>query len=184
MQAKAKNIIYTAISIALITLSAYVTIPFGPVPFTLQTFAITLVVVLFRPQTCISAYVLYLLMGAIGIPVFSAMRGGVGVIFGATGGFLWGYAISIVICSLLQDKLIKIISNKYASIALTFINCVILTLVAYICGTIQYSIIANITILAATATTVVPFIIPDLAKIVIAILCGMAASKYVKTSNS
>lgn len=172
MNDKAKNIIYTAITIALITLSAYITIPFGPVPFTLQTFAITLVMLLFKPKVGISAFLIYLLMGAIGIPVFSAMRGGFGVILGSTGGFLWGYAISITLCSFLQNRCVDKIDNRYVHIAFTTLNCVILTLIAYVCGTIQYSIVANITILTALTTTVIPFIIPDVVKIVVAIACS------------
>lgn len=179
MQDKAKNIIYTAITIALITLSAYITIPFGPVPFTLQTFAITLAMLLFKPKVSISAFLIYLLMGAIGIPVFSAMRGGFGVILGPTGGFLWGYAISIAICSFLQDRCVNKVGNRYAHLAFTTLNCVILTLIAYACGTIQYSIVANITILTALSTTVIPFIIPDLAKIVIAIVCSKFLRKEI-----
>lgn len=180
MNNKAKNIIYTAISIAILTLSAYITIPFGPVPFTLQTFAITLIVLLFASRVSISAYLIYLLMGVIGIPVFSAMRGGFGVLLGATGGFLWGYAISIVICSLMQNKCINKVKNEYAYIALTFLNCLAMTLIAYICGTIQYSVIANISIVVALSTTVIPFVIPDIAKIVIAIMCNKALKKSMK----
>lgn len=177
MQDRAKNIIYTAITIALITLSAYITIPFGPVPFTLQTFAITLAMLLFKPKVSISAFLIYLLMGAIGIPVFSAMRGGFGVILGPTGGFLWGYAISVIICSLIQNRCINKVKNKYAYLTFTFLNCGAMTLIAYICGTIQYSIVANITILTAFSTTVIPFIIPDLAKIVVTIVCSKVLEK-------
>lgn len=179
MNEKAKNIIYTAIFIAILTLSAYITIPFGPVPFTLQTFAITLIVLLFASKVSISAYLIYLLMGAIGIPVFSAMRGSFGVILGATGGFLWGYAISIIICSLIQNKYINKFKYKYAYLAFTFLNCTVMTLIAYACGTIQYSVIANISIVVALSTTVIPFIIPDIAKIVFAIVCSMILRKNI-----
>ena len=87
---RTRAIAYVAMTIAIIAVSAWVTVPIGPVPFTLQMFAVTFALLILKPKQAIAAIAGYLALGAIGVPVFSGMRGGVGVLMGPTGGFLWG----------------------------------------------------------------------------------------------
>ena len=92
---RTRTIAYVAMTIAIIAVSAWVTVPIGPVPFTLQMFAVTFALLILKPKQAISAIAGYLALGAIGVPVFSGMRGGIGVLMGPTGGFLWGYLIGV-----------------------------------------------------------------------------------------
>lgn len=80
-----------AISAAIISICAILAIPLVPgVPLTLQTFGVVLCASVLMPTEAIGAVLIYLLLGAAGLPVFSAMRGGVSVLLGPTGGFLLG----------------------------------------------------------------------------------------------
>ena len=83
-----------AAAVALLAVSAWVTVPLGPVPFTLQTMALTFVLVALPGREAVLAVAVYVLLGAIGAPVFSGMRGGVGVLFGPTGGFILGFVLA------------------------------------------------------------------------------------------
>ena len=160
MNKRVKQIVQVALYVAIISVSAMITVPLGAVPFTLQTFAITLVLFVAKPKTALTTLVLYLALGAVGAPIFSAMKGGIGSLLGPTGGFLWGYLIGIFpVCALLQKT-----KTAPAQIAL---GC-LLTLVAYIFGCAQYMFVAGVNLQVALLTTVVPFIAIDIIKIVIA----------------
>ena len=146
--------------VAVISVSAMITVPFGAVPFTLQTFAITLVLYMAKPKTALATLALYLALGAIGAPIFSAMKGGIGSLLGPTGGFLWGYLLGIFpVCALLQKT-----KSAPAQIAL---GCM-LTLIAYIFGCAQYMFVAGVNLQVALLTTVAPFVIIDIVKIIVA----------------
>ena len=137
-----------------------ITVPFGAVPFTLQTFAITLVLFTSKPKIALVSMLLYITLGAVGAPIYSAMKGGVGNLLGPTGGFLIGYALGIYpICSLLEK-----IKTTPAQIALGFL----LTLIAYIFGCAQFMLVSHANLEVALLTTVAPFIAIDAVKIIVA----------------
>ena len=102
---RTRTIAFTALSIAIIAVSAWITVPIGPIPFTLQMFAVTLAIIVLAPRQAIAAIAGYLVLGAIGVPVFSGMRGGIGVLMGPTGGFLWGYLIGVSVAVGLLESL-------------------------------------------------------------------------------
>lgn len=99
--ARTRSLAFVGLSIAIMAVSAWVTVPLGPVPFTLQMFALVFAIVVLTPRECIAAVTGYLLLGAVGLPVFSGMRGGIGVLAGPTGGFLWGYLLGAAAAALL-----------------------------------------------------------------------------------
>ncbi|MCL2503820.1 MAG: biotin transporter BioY [Coriobacteriia bacterium] len=84
-----------ALIVALLAASAHITIPLGVVPVTLQVFVVVLATLLLVPEWAAAAVALYLAMGALGLPVFSAGQGGLGVIAGPTGGYLVGFLVGI-----------------------------------------------------------------------------------------
>ena len=88
---KAKNMALCGLFVALLTLCSWISIPFGSVPVTLQTLAVFLCLGLLGGKYgCITLGV-YLLLGVVGVPVFSGFRGGAGVLMGATGGYVFGF---------------------------------------------------------------------------------------------
>ena len=88
-----RSIAQCGLCCALLACSAWVTIPFGPVPFTLQTLAVALVPQVLARREAVFTVAAYLVLGAIGLPVFSGFQGGIGVLAGPTGGFLWGFLV-------------------------------------------------------------------------------------------
>ena len=98
--ARTRSVAFVGLAIAIIAVSAWVTVPLGPIPFTLQMFAVTFAIVVLSPKEAIAAITGYLLLGAVGVPVFSGMRGGIGVLAGPTGGFLWGYLFGVAAAAL------------------------------------------------------------------------------------
>ena len=164
-ESRTRSIAFVALSIAIMAVSAWITVPIGPVPFTLQMFAVTFAILALTPKQAISAIAGYLALGAIGVPVFSGMRGGIGVLMGPTGGFLWGYLIGV---SLAAGLLAWFRSRGIDNFA-TGVTCgIVFTAVAYACGWLQYIFVAGVGPVESLLVTVAPFIVVDLVKIVVA----------------
>ncbi len=89
-----------ALLVAIIFICAQITIPFGGIPMTLQTFAVAICGILLGIRKGIVAIMIYLLLGAIGIPVFAGFGGTIGFLFGPTGGFLFGFLPLAVFCGM------------------------------------------------------------------------------------
>ncbi len=162
---RSRSIAFTALSIAIIAVSAWITVPIGPVPFTLQIFAVTFAILVLAPKQAISAIAGYLTLGAIGIPVFSGMRGGIGVLMGPTGGFLWGYLIGV---SLAVAVLALFRRRGVDNFAIGVLCGIIFTAVAYACGWFQYMFVANVGPFESFLVCVAPFVLVDLLKVIAA----------------
>ncbi|MEC4176300.1 biotin transporter BioY [Adlercreutzia sp. R7] len=203
--ARTRSVAFVGLTIAIMAVSAWVTVPLGPIPFTLQMFAITFAIVVLSPKEAIAAIAGYLLLGAVGVPVFSGMRGGIGVLAGPTGGFLWGYLLGVAAAALFlyvaRTKLgvaggagvPKLSRAERAALpaprrALLFLRSfgvdivagVIFTAIAYVCGWVQFMAVAQVDPLAAFLTACAPFIVVDLCKIVAAVICADAVRAVVK----
>ena len=168
---RTRSIAFTALAVAIIVVCAWVTIPIGPIPFTLQMFAITFAIVVLEPKQCMSAIIAYLVLGTIGVPVFSGMRGGFGVLAGPTGGFLWGYIFGVALaCGFLYLMRRRGVDNFLVGV----VAGLLFTAVAYVCGWAQYMGVANVGPAASFAVTVAPFILVDIIKVVAAVAVAQA----------
>lgn len=175
---RSRSIAFTALSIAVIAVSAWITVPIGPIPFTLQMFAVTFAIIVLEPKQAIAAIAGYLVLGAIGVPVFSGMRGGIGVLMGPTGGFLLGYFFGV---SLAVGLLALLRSRGIDNFATCMLAGVVFTAVAYACGWGQYMFVANVGPLESFAVTVAPFIVVDLVKIAAATAVARTVIRAVPT---
>ncbi len=197
-RSRTRSIAYVALTIAIMAVSAWITVPLGPVPFTLQMFAFTFAIVVLRPSEAIAATAGYLALGAIGVPVFSGMRGGLGVLVaGPTGGFLWGYlfgvAAAVALLHVVRTRTswddaarrrgvdpAERAAMSFGQKAVAFLRMsgvelvagVLFTAVAYACGCIQYMALANADLATAFAVCCAPFIVVDLVKIAAAVACA------------
>ena len=150
-----------ALGAVLIAVCAWITVP-GPVPFTLQTFGVYAALLLSGGRDGTAAVLLYLLIGAIGLPVFSGFRGGIGVLLGHTGGYLVGF----LFCALTVWGLTKLLPDKIGWQALSlFLG----TVVCYAFGTAWFVLVSAgkrepVGVLTALAACVLPFVIPDALK--------------------
>ena len=158
------NITLISICTAIVIVSAWLTIPFF-IGFTLQTLSILLICLLFKFQISFSAVLIYILIGTIGLPVFSGFGSGLSVLIGPTGGFILSFLLFPVVF-----KLLGICSRQ--SHIFRIISMCICILVCYICGTLWYCFVylsGNISNIGGVlGVCVLPFIIPDIIKIFVA----------------
>ena len=173
----AKELAFTALMAVIIAVCSWISIP-TTVPFTLQTFGIFCAVGLLGGKRGTFAVLVYIILGAVGIPVFAGFSGGVGVLFGSTGGYILGFLLSAIaywiITKAFGDKLPVMI------IAMT-----VGLLVCYAFGTAWFMYVyakntGAIGLTTALGWCVFPFIIPDAIKIACAILLTKRLGKYVK----
>ncbi|NDV19705.1 biotin transporter BioY [Pseudodesulfovibrio sp. JC047] len=94
------QLVWTALLAALISVGAFLVVPIGPVPVSMQPFFIFLTGFILGPKRGVLAVGLYLLAGTIGLPVFSGGRSGLGHLFGPTGGYLFGFVLSAWLCGM------------------------------------------------------------------------------------
>jgi biotin transport system substrate-specific component len=150
--------------VALLCASAWIAIPAGAVPVTLQVFVVLLTALLLPPVWAGSAVAVYLVLGAIGVPVFSAGQGGMGVIAGPTGGYLLGFLIGAVAGAVVRR------SVRFAreGVADALAAAVALAVI-YLVGTVRLAMVASLSLWGAVVVGVLPFIGIDVVKAIAAV---------------
>lgn len=157
-------------------------VPFSPVPFTLQVLAVVLAGLLLGPRYGALAMGVYLLIGAVGVPVFSEFRGGLGHVLGPTGGYLVSYPLAAAAAGLAANTAASAPRNR--ALAVSFLWGVVALVVVYAVGATWLSFVTGISIAVAIAQGVLPFVIFDLVKIGLAALVGTAAAPAIATSRA
>ena len=156
-----RDLILIALFAALLAVLSQLAIPLpSGVPITLQTFAVALCGFTLGTKKGAIAVVVYLLLGAIGLPVFSHFMGGIGIFAGVTGGFLWGFIILAALCG----------TQKLYWAALGLVLC-------HLLGTIQFSIVAGMTFTQSFLLSSAPFLIKDGISVVLAMFVSRAIQK-------
>ena len=168
---KIKDITHIALSAAFIAVCSVISIPTSP-PITLQTFAVFCTAALFGTRKGTLAALVYLALGAAGLPVFSAFRGGVGHLFSQTGGYLLSLIAAAFIVGLWKNR----------SFSLLALLTVIATVVIYTAGTLWFALFyaSDMGITELLTVCVFPFIIPDAVKTALAIAVIRRISKKYK----
>ena len=161
------DMVYIAIGIALISVCSWISVPTA-VPFTLQTFAVFLVLSLLGGKRGTIATVLYVILGTLGLPIFSHFTGGIGVILGSTGGYIVGF-IFMGLIYMLAERMFG--QKRFARI----IALVIGLIVCYAFGTAWFMYVYTrdtgaVGLFAVLGWCVFPFIIPDIIKLVLALM--------------
>ena len=154
---KTRDLAFIALSAVVIALCAQITVPLFAVPFTLQTFAVALALFTLGGRRGTVSVVLYTLMGVCGVPVFSGFRGGIGHIFGASGGFIFGFIAAALVFWLLSSVV------KKPRLDLLFIMAGLFA--CYLCGVLWYALVFHG---PRPAALVIPFVIPDILKLLLA----------------
>lgn len=161
----------TAITCILAPLA--VPLPFSPVPITLTNLVIMISVYLLDWRGATISYLVYLLLGLAGLPVFSGFAGGFGKLAGPTGGYLIGFIFMTLIAGLAVAKF----PTRRLPVILSLVTA---TAVTYAFGTFWLARQMNIGFLPALAIGVVPYIPGDLIKIIIALLLGPLLRKRLR----
>lgn len=168
------GVVLTAVFAALLCVLSPITLPFGAVPFTMSVFAVCCTSVITEEKAPLST-ALYILIGAAGLPVFAGFAGGLGVLTGATGGFVIGYIPFALITGLAARKRKRARFDFLFSL-LGLISC-------YICGCAWYFITTRADFLQGLTVCVFPFIIPDIIKIAAGVLCGRKIKSILRRSR-
>lgn len=182
---RTRSIAFVGLTIAIMGVSAWVAIPFGPVLLTLQMFALMFAIMVLTPKQCMAAIAGYLVLGAVGLPMFSGMRGGIGMLMGPTGGYLWGYLLGAVAALLVREALGRATGGARSlggtkAFAVDMMACLAFIAVTYVCGCFQYAAVVGVDLAAAFAVTIAPFAVPDVLKAVAAVLCARAVKRAIR----
>lgn len=163
---KTRDIVYMSVFTAMISICSWISIP-ASIPFTLQTMGVFTTVGLLGGKRGTLTVLTYILLGAIGIPVFAGFTGGVSVLLGTTGGYIIGFLLS----ALLMWGIETIMGRNQIVLAFSMIAGLI---VCYVFGTAWFMLIYTqhsgvIGLSTVLGLCVIPFIIPDLIKIGVAL---------------
>ncbi len=171
-----KDICYSAIFAAIIAVLAQLSIPLpGGVPLTLQTLAVMLAGVILGAKNGCIAVIIYILLGAVGLPVYAGFKGGLSTILGPTGGFIVSFW-TISLCAGLGMRFGSRAKRNLDSLKLYYFFIAIGILIGAVCnyiiGVVWFSTVTGNTSLNAIKLCVLPFVVTDLIKIVLATALG------------
>lgn len=174
---KTYDIVYVGLFAVLITICSWISIQ-TTVPFTLQTMGVFLAVAILGGRRGTLSVLVYILLGAIGLPVFSGFTGGVGILLGNTGGYIIGFLFS----ALAMWGIERLFGN---SMPVGLISMLIGLAICYAFGTIWFMVVYTrgngpVSLAAVLGWCVIPFIIPDLVKIAIALIIAPRIRRYVQ----
>lgn len=169
---KTKDLTLTAMLTAVIAVCAIITVPlpFTPVPISLLVLGLFLAGGVLKKQYAALAALLYLLLGVVGVPIFSGFQAGPGVLFGPTGGYLAASPLMAFVTAWVIEKMGRNrIWSYFAGMAVALIVC-------YAFGTAWLAIYLKSSFQSALASAVVPFVLPDLVKLAVASPASLALS--------
>lgn len=150
-------------------------IPVGPVPVSLTSFVIYLTVFLLGPKLSVVSCLVYLAIGAVGFPVFSGFQGGLQKLAGPTGGYLIGFVLTAFTGGIIIEKS----NNSFTKITGLFAA----TLITYLFGTLWFIFQTKCTFGYAITVCVLPFVLFDVIKIIIATLLGQSLRSALQKSG-
>lgn len=159
-----------AVFVSVICILAQIAIPISIIPITFQAFAIALCGYTLGKKKSLIATCIYLLLGAVGAPVFASFRGGFYVLLSYTGGFLWGFIPFVFLCALVRQNKVGIILGIMG------------VFLCHIVGIIQYSLVAQINIWQAFIVASLPFILKDIILTISAFFIAGKINKTIKAS--
>lgn len=169
----AGQITQVALGSVIIAVCSWISLPFT-IPITMQTFAIYFTICVLGEKKATFSIIAYLLLGVIGVPVFSGMQSGAGVLLGPSGGFLFGFILMPFIAAVF-----KAISR---SSVLQVVGLAIGTLATYLIGSLWYAFVfggGEGGFISVLTVCVLPFILPDMIKLLIAKAVAVAVKRHI-----
>ena len=162
---KSKLSIHELTSVALmasvLALLAQIAVPVGPVPFTLQSIGIIAAALLLPRKNAVLAIVVYILLGLVGLPVFSCGRGGIGILAGPSGGFLYGFILAVWLAASLLNKGAAMSLRRTYMAAFAAMPCY------FTIGTLHCALVLHVSLPVAFMAATVPFLAIDALKILV-----------------
>lgn len=173
---RALGVSFCAAFCALTAVCAWISIPTTP-PFTMQSFAVLLTAALLPMKHALSAYFAYIFLGAVGLPVFSSFTGGIGTFVGPTGGYLFGFFLTIIVTRLVISRF----GRGKASMTAAFL---LGTAALYIFAAVYYSAVylgklELSSVIGAFTLCVLPFVPFDMIKLILAVVLARRLERVV-----
>lgn len=151
----ARNMAFIALFAAITCVLAPISFNIGSIPISLGTFAVYLAGAMMGKKKGIAAVAVYILLGAVGLPVFTNFSGGLAKLLGVTGGYIIGYIPMVLLTGIFAEKSKKLMP----------VGMVLGTAACYLFGTAWYVISTGSELVPALMVCVVPFLIGDALKI-------------------
>ncbi len=170
---KVRMLVKAGLLCAIICVFSQLVVPIGPVPFSLSILAVALTGALLPTVWALASVAAYLLLGLFGLPVFAGFSAGAGVLFGPTGGYLIGYFMLAFFASICAKK----------TVWLRFMGAALGLLLCYAFGTVWFVAITGTEFVQALWICVIPFVLPDIAKIAVATLAAQAVQKRMQNEG-
>lgn len=176
-----KDLAYMALCAVMLAICSWISIPFA-VPFTLQTFGVFCTLMLLGGKRGTISIAVFILMAAVGLPVLSGFRGGLGALLGTTGGYILGFIFTGLIY---WAGTTLIPSGASASVVRKVVLLVVGLAVCYAFGTAWFMYVyarntGPIGLSTALGWCVIPFIVPDLVKLALAVLVSSRIGRRIK----
>lgn len=176
MKLSSREIVLAGIFAAVIGILSQFTIPLGPIPLTLQTFAVGFVVTILGKKTGTISVAIYLLMGMIGLPVLAGGSAGIASYFGPTGGFLIGFLFQAYFTGLILEK---VTFNYFWSLTANLVGAFI----TLFFGSLWLKFGSSLPWNAAFSAGILPFILPGIIKAIAAGYLGVLLGKRLAFTN-
>ncbi len=160
-KAKTIHLVLCALFAALTAVLAQIAIPIGPVPISLATFSVFMTGALLGAKSGAVSQAVYVLLGAMGVPVFAGFKGGLGVLFGPTGGYIAGYILAAWLVGFVAEKFGNKLWGLLSAMLAGFFACMIT-------GTGWFMLITQNGLAKALMICVVPFLPGDALKMILA----------------
>lgn len=175
MKVSTKTIVTVGMFTAVLAVLSILTIPMpSGVPVTLQTFAMALCGYVLGAKKGTLSTVLYVVIGAIGVPVYAGMSGGVGALFGYTGGFIFGFIFMTLLCGLGLSMKNKVLQVVFGLLGL---------MVCHLFGVIWFSVVAASTFVNSFLVVSVPYLLKDVISVVAAYFVAIAIRRALYASK-
>ena len=163
---RTRQVTTTALLVALLSVSAWIVVPIGAVPVTLQSLVVILIALVRPPRFAAATVGAYLVLGAIGVPVFSSGQAGLAALVGPTGGYLVGFLPAAVAGAWA--------ARRASGIGRHVLAAVIVLAIVYALGVAWLAHVTGRTMLEALTVGALPFLVPDAAKAAAAVVAARA----------
>lgn len=171
---RTRSMVVAALLAGMIAATSWITVPlFGPVPVTLQTVFVLLAGLLLPARWAVTSMVLYLALGAAGLPVFSQGQSGLAALLGPTGGFLLAFPFAAGAAALV----VRALEGRYRQLIATVAAVIVAEIVLYAVGIPWLMAQTGLSFVAALAAAFVPFIVPDAIKAAFAVSAAAAIKR-------
>ena len=172
-KSKSYSIVLMGLFVAIMAVCAWVSIPMVPIPITLQTMGVFITASILGAKKGTLSIIIYILLGAIGLPVFSNFTGGLGIILSPTGGFILCFIFTTIITGFILEHFKCSILTNIIAMTSGLVAC-------YLIGTIWYCVYAGVDVLTSLLVCVVPFLFGDAVKIGVSAILTTKLKKHIK----